>query len=167
MALELLVVLELDLEQPDQLDPDARDAGDADAGELVAAEHLVDVALHDHVPRGRPPVADHDHAALAGRGDDRGPVRQVGQRARRRPARGAGPGRRSCGVRQQLGGCDSEKVGERRGPRAQVRPGKPPSVGIRAHADPSVSTRLLVMRPYCRRRLRANAALGHWPPFCT
>ena len=43
-------------------------AGDADRGEVVAADHLVEVPLHNHVPRGRPAVTGHDHAAFAGGG---------------------------------------------------------------------------------------------------
>ena len=48
-ALDLLVVLELDLEQPDELDGEPGGAGDADAGVLVGREHLLDVALGDDV----------------------------------------------------------------------------------------------------------------------
>ena len=40
-ALDLLVVLELDLEELDQLDRDAGGPGDADGGVLVGAEHLL------------------------------------------------------------------------------------------------------------------------------
>src|SRR5262249_59629104 len=53
-ALKLLVVLELKLEQPDELEPDPGHAGDADAGVVVAAEHLLDVPLRDQVAGGGP-----------------------------------------------------------------------------------------------------------------
>ena len=56
-ALELLVVLELDLEQPDDLEPHPGHAGDADARVLVRAEDLLDVTLRDEVAGCRPPVA--------------------------------------------------------------------------------------------------------------
>ena len=86
-ALQLLVVLELDLEQPDQLDADAGHPGDPHAGELVAAEHLLDVTLRDHVPGHGPAVARHHDAALAPGGHDRGAVRQAGRRPAGRRAR--------------------------------------------------------------------------------
>ena len=76
-ALHLLVVLELDLEEPDELKPHRVHAGDRHRGELVAPEHLVHVPLGDHVPGGRPAVARHHDAALADRGHDRGGVGQV------------------------------------------------------------------------------------------
>jgi hypothetical protein len=44
-ALDLLVVLELDGEQPHHLDRDAGRPGDPDGGERVGDEHLLDVAL--------------------------------------------------------------------------------------------------------------------------
>ena len=74
-ALDLLVVLELDLEQPDHLDREAGGAGDADRGELVGLEDLLDVALGDDVAHRGAPVAGHHDAAADGRRDDRGGVR--------------------------------------------------------------------------------------------
>ena len=93
-ALDLLVVLELGLEQPDQLDREARGAGDADRGELVGREDLLDVALGDDVAHRGPPVAGHHHAAREGRGDDRGAVRgELGGVTRRAAAGGRAAGR--------------------------------------------------------------------------
>ena len=57
--------------------PDPGHAGDADAGVVVAAEHLLDVPLRDHVARGGPPVTGHDDAVVEVSRDDRGPVRQL------------------------------------------------------------------------------------------
>src|SRR5437763_1543183 len=48
-ALELLVVLQLDLEQADHLDSEPRGARDPDDAELVGLENLLDVALGDDV----------------------------------------------------------------------------------------------------------------------
>ena len=75
-ALDLLVVLELGLEQPDHLDGEAGGAGDPDGGELVGREDLLDVALGDDVAHRGPPVTGHHHAAGEGGGDDRGAVRR-------------------------------------------------------------------------------------------
>ena len=86
-ALDLLVVLELDLVQPDDLDRDAGRAGDADQAVVVGGEHLLDVALGDQVAHGGAPVAGHHDAAVEDRGDDRGAVGQ--RRCGRRPAAGA------------------------------------------------------------------------------
>src|ERR1700729_2080450 len=48
-ALHFLVMLKLYLEEPHHGQRDAPRAGDADRRELVAAEHLLGVALGDHV----------------------------------------------------------------------------------------------------------------------
>src|ERR1700722_5746331 len=69
-------MLELDLEQPHDLDADAGHAGNANAGELVAAEDLLDVALGDHVAGRRTPVSGHDNATVANGGHDRGAARK-------------------------------------------------------------------------------------------
>ena len=92
-ALDLLVVLELDLEQPDQLDGQPGRAGDADAGELVGREDLLDVALGDDVAHRRPTVAGHHDAVAERRSDDRGAVRDLGHGACRPAVRR--PGNRS------------------------------------------------------------------------
>ena len=96
-ALDLLVVLELDLVEPDHLDRDARGAGDADDAVGVGRVDLLDVAAGDQVAHGGAAVAAHEDAALVGDGDDRGAVRARG----RRPATagsGGGPGSRSGAV---------------------------------------------------------------------
>ncbi len=73
-ALKLLVVLQLNLEQPDEIYPDAGHPRDPDAGELVAAEDLLDVPLRDHVPGRGAPIAGHHDATIEGSGNDRGAV---------------------------------------------------------------------------------------------
>ena len=70
-ALDLLVVLELDLEEADQLDGDSGRAGDADRGELVGLKDLFDVALGDEIAHRRAPVAGHHDAARMDDGHDR------------------------------------------------------------------------------------------------
>ena len=57
LALDLLVVLELHLEQLHHLDRGAGRAGDGDAGVVVGREHLLDAAAGDHVAGGGATVA--------------------------------------------------------------------------------------------------------------
>ena len=102
-ALDLLVVLELGLEQPDHLDREAGRAGDADAGVLVGREDLLDVALGDDVAHRGAPVAGHHDAAGEGRRDDRRAVRREVARV----ALGYGAARR-----QQVGRLRGQEVGE-------------------------------------------------------
>ena len=102
-ALDLLVVLELDLEQPDHLDGEPGRAGDADHGELVGREDLLDVALGDDVAHRGAPVAGHDDAAGEGGRDDR--------RAVRRQVAGV-TGGDGAPARQQVGRVRAEEVGE-------------------------------------------------------
>ena len=109
LALDLLVVLELDLEQPDQLDRDPGGPGDADDRELIGREHLLDVALGDDVAHRGPPVAGHDHTAGEGRGDDRRAVR----------GEVADAGRRRSRVTAAVGRDPSREIGERRGTRRE------------------------------------------------
>src|ERR1700735_809247 len=71
------VVLKLDRDKADNLDSRAAGTRVADGRVLVAAEHLLEIPLHDHVPGGGPAVPGQYHPAFAGRGDDRGAVRQV------------------------------------------------------------------------------------------
>ena len=104
-ALDLLVVLELDLEEPDHLDRDAGRPGDADTGVVVGVEHLLDVALGDVVAHRGAAVAGHHDAARERQRDDRGAVRCLG-------GQGRGRGRSSAG--KQLGGVAAEELGERR-----------------------------------------------------
>ena len=104
VALHLLVVLELRLEQLHHLDRGPGRAGDRDAGEVVGREHLVDAAVGDRVARGRPAVAGHHHAVGVADRDDRGAVRDV---ERHRAA--AAPG-----ARQRVRAHLAEELGERR-----------------------------------------------------
>ena len=70
-ALDLLVVLELELEELDHLDGRAGGAGDGDARVAVGREDLLDGAVADEVARGGPPVAGHHHAVGVADGDAR------------------------------------------------------------------------------------------------
>ncbi len=113
-ALELLVVLELHLEEPDQLDGDAGAAGDADARELVRREDLLDVALRDVVASGGAPVTGHHHAAGERRRDDRRAVRS--DLGRDGGTRQAAPGqqvRRVAGEELREGGGAERTEGRR------------------------------------------------------
>src|SRR5690348_8689663 len=76
-ALDLLVVHQLDREQPGELVPEAAGARVGISGEVVAAEHLLQVPLGDEVPHGGPPVAGQHDPVITGRGHDGGAVRQV------------------------------------------------------------------------------------------
>jgi hypothetical protein len=76
-ALHLLIVLELDLEQADELNPHTAGARVAHGGELVAAEDLLHIPLRDHASGGGPAVTGQHHPVLAHRGHDRRSVRQV------------------------------------------------------------------------------------------
>ena len=98
-ALDLLVVLELDLVEPDDLDRQPRHAGDADQRVVIGLEDLLDVALRDQVARGGAPVAGHDHTVGVDRRDDG------------RAVRDGGPVTHRAG--QQLRGCGTDEVGER------------------------------------------------------
>ena len=60
--------------------------GDSDGGERVGDEHLLDVALGDHVAHRGAPVTGDDDPAGEGQRDDRGAVRHV--QARRARGRG-------------------------------------------------------------------------------
>ena len=73
-TLDLLVVLELELEQPDHLHRRAGGSGDGDPGMAVGREHLLNGTMADEVARGRPPVSRHHHAVGRADGDDRGAV---------------------------------------------------------------------------------------------
>ena len=102
--LDLLVVLELDLVQPDHLDGDARGAGDPDDAVGVGRVHLLDVAGGDQVAHRGAAVAAHEDAALVGDRDDRRAVRgEVTHRQRR--------DRAAAGQEVRRGG--REEVGER------------------------------------------------------
>ena len=67
VALDLLVVLELGLEELRHLHGRARRAGDAHAGEVVGLEDLLDATARDLIAGGRLAIAGHDHAVAEGR----------------------------------------------------------------------------------------------------
>src|SRR6185437_6899584 len=142
-ALHLLVVLEFDAEQADELKSHAGHARHADRRVLVGAEYLLHVALGDHVPGGRAPVARHHHAALGGDRDDRRRVRQVldqvGGHVR------AARQRTDRADREQVRGVRGEEVGERRYARRHERrlvpasvPGQTSAAGKPSHAAASL-----------------------------
>ena len=60
--LDLLVVFQFDLEQPDHLYRDAGRTGDSDDRELVGRIDLLDVTLRDDVAHGGSPIAGHHDA---------------------------------------------------------------------------------------------------------
>jgi hypothetical protein len=84
LALDLLVVLELGLEELGHLHRRAGGAGDADAGQLVGLEDLLDAAAGDLIARGRLAIAGHDHAVTEAHRKDRRAVDRFGQAGRLR-----------------------------------------------------------------------------------
>lgn len=99
-ALDLLVVLQLQLEEPDHLHREPGGAGDADRAVLVGREDLLDVPLGDHIAHGGPPVTGDHHPAGEDRRDDGGPVRRVDGQPRREHTASGEQFRRM--VRQEL-----------------------------------------------------------------
>jgi hypothetical protein len=93
-ALDLLVVLQLQLEEADHLDGRSGGPGDGDARVVVGGEHLLDGAVADQVAGGGPAVTGHDHAVGVPDGHHRGAVgdlQVVGV------ALGGGPGQTGSG----------------------------------------------------------------------
>ena len=78
-AFDLLVVLELELEQPHHLDGRTCGAGDADHRMRVGGEHLFHVAMRDEVARGGSAVAGHEHTVAVAQRDDGGAVGDLGE----------------------------------------------------------------------------------------
>ena len=76
VARELLVVLELELEQPHDLDGLAGRARDRDRGEVVGGEDLLHLRVGDRVPRGGAAVARHHDAVGEPQAEDGGPLRR-------------------------------------------------------------------------------------------
>ena len=100
LALDLLVVLELGLEQADHVDAGTGDAGDGDAREVVGGKYLLDPPVGDRVAAGGTPVAGQHDAVGEPDCDDRRAVRDVSRsvlraRRRRRPRVGGAVRRRS------------------------------------------------------------------------
>ncbi len=93
-ALDLFVVLELDLEEAHHLDRHAGRAGDGHRREAVGREDLLHGAVGDDVAHGGPAVAGHDHAVGVAQGDHRGGVGGTGETAS--AAGGSGAAGRRC-----------------------------------------------------------------------
>ena len=104
LALHLLVVLELGLEQLHHLDRGPGRARDRDAGEVVGREHLVDAAVGDRCsppwPAGRPPSPRRRRSGS----------RPRSCRAARRPA----AGRAHAPARELVRAHLAQELGERR-----------------------------------------------------
>jgi len=113
-ALDLLVVLQLDLEQFDHLHRDARGARDPHGRVLVRREHLLDIPLSDHVSRRRTPVTGHQHATRERHRHDRGPVRHVQRHTAATATSHALRGSGSPPPRQVFRVVRREELGERR-----------------------------------------------------
>ena len=97
-ALDLLVVLELDLEEADHLDRHARRPGDGDGGVAVGREDLLHGVVGDDVARRGAAVAGHHHAVGVAQGHHGGAVGRLHRRstARARARRRVGLARRSA-----------------------------------------------------------------------
>ena len=112
LALDLLVVLELHLEQLHHLDRRPGGTGDGDAGVVVGREHLLDAPAGDGVSRGGAPVARHHHAAVVADRDHGGAVGDLERRATRRCV--------EARTGEVVGGDAAQQVDEGR---ARVEPG--------------------------------------------
>ena len=123
LALDLLVVLELHLEQLHHLDRRPGRAGDGDAGVVVGREHLLDAPAGDGVSRGGATVARHHHAARVADGDH---GRAVGD-LERRTARSL----LEAGTGEVVGRDAAQEVDEGR---ARVEPGREGGKGRLDHA---------------------------------
>ena len=73
-ALDLLVVLEVELEQPDHLHRRSRRACDRNTGMTIGREDLLHRVVADEVAGGCPPIARHHHALDGPDGQDGGSV---------------------------------------------------------------------------------------------
>ena len=118
VALDLLVVLELQLEELDHLDGRTGRAGDGDTAVAVGREHLLHRPVRDQVARGGPPVAGHHDAVGSGR---RRTVVPWGRRDRlrsERPGSGRGTASSRCdGGAQESSSPDRHRACERHGRR--------------------------------------------------
>ena len=93
LALDLFVVLELELEEPHHLHGRAGRPGDGDPAVGVGRVDLFQRAVGDRRPGGGPPVAGHDHAVAVAHGADRRAVGHLEAGA----VRAYAPGRHSRG----------------------------------------------------------------------
>ena len=82
-ALDLLVVLQLQLEQSDHLHRRSGGSGDRHAAELIGLHDLLHRPVRDQVAGGGPPVARQHDAVRESERDARGPVRDRQVAARR------------------------------------------------------------------------------------
>ena len=94
-ALDLLVVLELGLEQPDHLHGRAGGTGDGHRRVAVGREDLLHGPVGDGVALGGPAVTGHHDAVGEPQGHHRGPVAELG--GPRPPVRPTAPRRRGHG----------------------------------------------------------------------
>ena len=141
LALDLLVVLELQLEQPDHLHGRPGGAGDGDAGVAIGRVHLLHVAMADEVAGGGPAIAGHDHAVDVADGDHGGAVGDLevvvaaaghgpaaAARPRPRSARKLGPGSSSA---LNMGSIGRQAIGSRQRADRGPRPSRTPAAGGR------------------------------------
>src|SRR5450755_714302 len=123
-ALQLLVVLELNLKEAHEFDRETSRAGNADARMFVGLKHLFDVALGDDVAHRRSPVARHDDAAIKGDGHNRGAVWGID-----------GAGAKCATAGHHVWCVHAEEIGERPDARLMERVRQPPE-WIGAHWPP-------------------------------
>ena len=123
-ALDLLVMFELGLEEPDHLDRGAGGPSDRDRGVPVGREDLLDAPVGDHVALGRAAVARHDDAVVVTKGHDRRAVRDARDEGRRETwgVTGFRSDDRCAGGSGQL--PSGERV--RRSSSTKLGPGSPP-----------------------------------------
>jgi hypothetical protein len=120
LALDLLVVLELGLEQAHHVDSGSGDTGDGHPRKVVGWEHLLEPPVGDGVAAGGTPVAGEHDAVGEPDGDDRRTVRDV-DRSVLCPCSLRLPRVGRCGPPQELGERRSGvEAGPEQGKRALV-----------------------------------------------
>ena len=145
-ALDLLVVLELELEQPDHLHGRAGGPGDGHPAVPVGRVHLLHGAVGDRRAGGGPAVAGHHHAVGVADGRDRRAVARsraggpdgrapTGANGRGRPAQHVGEARPRFVLGANIGRVIGSAPYRARSTTAAgepmaARPGRPPALGV-------------------------------------
>ena len=114
LALDLLVVLELGLEEAHHLHRRPGGAGDRDPGVVVGREDLLDAAARDREARGRPPVTGEHHAPDVPDGHDGGAVGDLGRQ-------GTGAARRAAPAQARPSAAAGRRTTTRDRPRREER----------------------------------------------
>ena len=169
LALDLLVVLQLELEEGHHLDRGAGGTGDGHARPAVGGEHLLDGAVADEVAGGGPPVTRHDHPVGVADGHDRRAVgREEVGRHRVLGGSGARPTRRTSPAKSGPGSSWGLNCGNVTGPTLAALPrGPAPGTarrGAAATGRPSGRRTGRSPRRWSRARRRSHRAARRCRP---